>query len=111
MWDTGIIIDSSLRSLVIDKIRDACEKWGFFQVVNHGIQASFLDEMIKGVHRFNDQDLEGRKKFYMRDETKKVIYQNNFDFYQSPAANWRDSLSCVMAPCPPNPEELLEVCK
>ena len=74
MWDTGIIIDSSLRSLVIDKIRDACEKWGFFQVVNHGIQASVLDEMIKGVHRFNDQDFEGRKKFYMRDETKKVIY-------------------------------------
>ena len=67
--------------------------------------------MIGGVHRFNDQDPEGRKNFYMHDETKKVIYQNNFDFYQSPVANRRDSLSCVMAPCPPNPEELPEVCR
>ena len=32
--------DSSLRSQVIDQIRSAREKWGFFQVINHGIPTS-----------------------------------------------------------------------
>ncbi|KAK9166993.1 hypothetical protein Scep_002184 [Stephania cephalantha] len=30
----------------------------------------------------------------------------NFDLFTAPAANWRDSLGCVMAPACPNPEDL-----
>ncbi|XP_024958546.2 1-aminocyclopropane-1-carboxylate oxidase homolog 1-like [Citrus sinensis] len=40
-----------------------------------------------------------------------MIYNTNFYFYQAPAANWRDFLYCVMAPRPPNPEELPAVCR
>jgi len=42
--------------------------------------------------------------------TRKFRYSSNFDLYQAPAANWRDTISCVMAPQPPAPEELPVVC-
>ena len=47
-----ILKDSSLRSQVIDQIRSACEEWGFFQVINHGIPTSILDQAIDGIRSF-----------------------------------------------------------
>lgn len=107
----GLCKDTSLHNEVINKVQYACEKWGFFQVINHGIPVSVLDEMIDGIRRFHEQDLEVKKQLYSRDYTQKVIYNSNFDLYHAQAANWRDTLSCVLAPHPPSPEELPDVCR
>ncbi|KAK7838729.1 1-aminocyclopropane-1-carboxylate oxidase like protein 1 [Quercus suber] len=107
----GLGKDASLHNEIINKVQYASEKWGFFQVINHGIPVSVLDEMIDGIRRFHEQDLEVKKQLYSRDYTQKVIYNSNFDLYQAQAANWRDTLSCVLAPHPPSPEELPNVCR
>ncbi|KAK3417357.1 hypothetical protein EUGRSUZ_H03102 [Eucalyptus grandis] len=96
---------------MIRQVGQACEDWGFFQVVNHGIGDGVLSRIIDGVRRFHEQESEVRKELYSRDESKKVLYNTNFDFYRAPVANWRDSLCCAMAPHPPNPEELPQVCR
>ncbi|GMN53453.1 hypothetical protein TIFTF001_022593 [Ficus carica] len=67
--------------------------------------------LIDGVRRFHELDSEVRKKFYTLDESRKVSYNTSFDFYQAPAANWRDSLSSDIAPSPPSAEELPQVCR
>ncbi|CAN1806360.1 1-aminocyclopropane-1-carboxylate oxidase homolog 1 [Linum perenne] len=63
------------RKLVVERIREASEKWGFFQVVNHGIAESVLEEMKSGVQRFHEQDLEIKKQFFTRDPTKEIVIE------------------------------------
>ncbi|KAI3469734.1 hypothetical protein Pfo_026397 [Paulownia fortunei] len=96
---------------VVDEVRDASGTWGFFQVINHGIPGPVLEEMIDGVRKFYEQDAEERKKWYTRDRKRRVVYNSNFDLFSTPAANWRDTVYCQMAPDPPNPEELPTVCR
>ncbi|KAG5554418.1 hypothetical protein RHGRI_012072 [Rhododendron griersonianum] len=107
----GIDQGSAQRAGIIKKVRDACEKLGFFQVVNHGIAKYVMDDMIDGVRRFHEQDTEVKKGFYSRDVTRKFRYNSNFDLYTGPATNWRDSINCIMAPQPPDPQELPPVCR
>ena len=107
----GIDTDPARRKEIVDKVRDASETWGFFTVVNHGIPFSVLEEMIQGARRFFEQDTEFKKQWYTRDYTKTVVYNCNFDLNISPAANWRDTCYCYMAPNPPAPEELPDACR
>lgn len=110
----GIHENKVVRSETIKKIREACESVGFFQIVNHGIPVSVMDEMVAGVRRFHEQDDDDggvKKQFYSRDVTKKFYYNSNFDLYKSSAANWRDSFYSVLAPDSPEPEELPSVCR
>ncbi|KAF9588877.1 hypothetical protein IFM89_016840 [Coptis chinensis] len=103
---TGVQNDTTRRSSIVEEVRRASETGGFFQLVNHGIDVRVLDEMIGSVRKFYEQPKEVKSKYYTRDFSLKVRYNSNFDLYQSPAANWRDSMSCTMAPEPPSPEEL-----
>lgn len=103
--------DPIKRKGIVDKVRDASETWGFFQVVNHGIPVGVLEEMDAGARRFFDQDIEVKKKFYTRDVSKRFVYNSNFDLHTAPVANWRDTFFSYMAPYPPKPEELPGACR
>ncbi|PON33342.1 Oxoglutarate/iron-dependent dioxygenase [Parasponia andersonii] len=107
----GLTEDSIQRKEIVDRVREASKTWGFFQVANHGIPASVLEEMKNGVRRFYEQDNEKKKEFYTRDVTKKFVYNSNFDLFTSQVANWRDTFFSYMAPNPPKPEELPEACR
>ncbi|GFP95909.1 1-aminocyclopropane-1-carboxylate oxidase homolog 1 [Phtheirospermum japonicum] len=107
----GVNKDPVEHKNIVNKILDASQEWGFFQVVNHGIPVSVLEEMLDGVRRFHEQDDELKKPYYSRDFTKKMIYNSNFDLYSSSAASWRDSFNCTVAPNPPELQELPCACR
>lgn len=107
----GVDKDPIQRKEIVERVQKASETWGFFQVINHGIPVSILEEMKEGVRRFFEQDFELKKEFYTRDITKMVGYNSNFDLYSAPAANWRDTVLFNMAPNPPKPEEMPAACR
>ncbi|XP_009116811.1 1-aminocyclopropane-1-carboxylate oxidase homolog 8 [Brassica rapa] len=101
---------SVTRRGVVVKIGDAAEKWGFFQVVNHGIPLDKMEKMREGIRGFHEQDTETKKRFYSRDHTRKWVYHSNVDLYTARAASWRDTLCCYMPPDPPTLDDLPAVC-
>ncbi|KAL1202087.1 1-aminocyclopropane-1-carboxylate oxidase-like protein 3 [Cardamine amara subsp. amara] len=103
--------DMIKRKNAIEGIKNAAAKWGFFQVINHGVSLHLLEKMKDGVRRFHEQSPQVRKEFYSRDFSRKFLYLSNFDLFSSPAANWRDTFSSNMAPNPPKPEDLPEICR
>ncbi|XP_076890722.1 1-aminocyclopropane-1-carboxylate oxidase homolog 1-like [Bidens hawaiensis] len=109
----GINEDPIRRKEVIEKVKRALESWGFFQMVNHGIPVNVLEEILKGVRDFFEQDTEVKKQWYTRDLSgkTKVVYNSNFDLYVAPVTNWRDTFYCLMAPNPPQLHELPPSCR
>ncbi|CAH8391682.1 unnamed protein product [Eruca vesicaria subsp. sativa] len=112
-FDIGgrIFKDETKRKNVIQGIKEASEKWGFFQVINHGVPLDLLEKMKDGVREFHEQPPEVRKQYYGRDFSRKFMYLSNFDLFSAPTANWRDTFSCTIAPDPPKPEDLPEICR
>ncbi|CAI9264827.1 unnamed protein product [Lactuca saligna] len=106
-----IDLQSTHRASMMEMIREASANLGIFQVTNHGIPVSVMDEAVQGVRRFHEQDYEVKKGFYTRDLSSTLVYISNYDLYSSPALNWRDIFFSFMAPLPLPPEELPEVCR
>ncbi|KAL2325755.1 hypothetical protein Fmac_024813 [Flemingia macrophylla] len=101
--------DPIKRKKVTEIMKEASGTWGFFQIVNHGIPVSTMEEVIDGVGKFFEQDDEVKKKFYTRDQ-KPFMYNSNFNLYTKAPTSWKDTLFCNVAPIAPKPEELPSVC-
>ncbi|XP_062213112.1 DIBOA-glucoside dioxygenase BX6-like isoform X2 [Phragmites australis] len=104
--DLSVADEPRGRQEVVAQVKAASETAGFFQVVNHGVPGDLLSEMLASVKRFNEEAAEEKRPYYTRDTGRKVRFNSNFDLFQSPAANWRDTLFCEAAPEPPRLEEL-----
>lgn len=106
------IIDLGTKGpTTVDAVRRAAETLGFFQVVNHGVPERVLEEMLAAARGFHEMEKEVKLGFYSREAERRVKFGSNFDLYQSPFANWRDTFFCAMDPEPLDPLELPEVCR
>ncbi|KAK3043421.1 hypothetical protein RJ639_002000 [Escallonia herrerae] len=110
--DIGGIREIGRRKEIVNEVRIAAANWGFFQVVEHGIPLTVLEEMIEGVRLFHEQDLEAKEKFYSRDSTRSVRLNTNNDLFNSMTANWRDTLTIsVSASGTLDPNEFPAICR
>ncbi|CAN4092841.1 unnamed protein product [Withania somnifera] len=110
---SGIEVEER-RKKIVDEIREACETWGLFQLINHGVPSSVLEGMIDGTRKFHDQDVEEKKKYYSHDQTKGVRYYSNVNLYKAKGrtVNWKDTLyiNGILSGYI-EPEEIPPVCK
>ncbi|KAK6781017.1 hypothetical protein RDI58_023201 [Solanum bulbocastanum] len=54
----GLGNSAAQRADIVREIKNACENWGFFQIVNHEIPSSVKEKVLKGVRHFHEQDSE-----------------------------------------------------
>ncbi|CAN0927784.1 Jasmonate-induced oxygenase 1 [Linum grandiflorum] len=70
-----IDLSSSPAESIISQIGDACEKWGFFQVINHGVPLELIRSMKRVGKEFFDLAMEEKRKV-KRDEVHPMGYHD-----------------------------------
>ncbi|XP_022135970.1 flavonol synthase/flavanone 3-hydroxylase-like [Momordica charantia] len=85
------VSDSRSIEQLVSEISSACEKWGFFQVINHGVPVDLHARLEKAAKSFFDQTVEEKRKvkrdaanamgFHDAENTKNVRdWKEVFDF-------------------------------
>ncbi|GKV21773.1 hypothetical protein SLEP1_g31721 [Rubroshorea leprosula] len=79
---------------VADSICDAAEKWGFFQIVNHGVPVGVLDRVQDATHLFFGLPAAEKNK-YSKDHSpsNSVRFGTSFSPQAEKALEWKDYLS------------------
>lgn len=70
-----IINLSENKEELISKIGKACEEWGFFQVINHGVPSEVSTKVAIEAKKFFEQCIEEKKKV-KRDEANAMGYHD-----------------------------------
>ncbi|KAL3327691.1 hypothetical protein AABB24_035389 [Solanum stoloniferum] len=88
------------RAQVLDSLSYACENYGFFQLINHGIPEEVIKSMVDVGGRFFDLPLVEREKYMTTDMTTPVRYGTSFNQTRDGVFCWRDFLKLVCDPLP-----------
>lgn len=78
---------------VAESICEAAAKWGFFQIINHGIPLEVLENVKKAAHDFFDSPVGERRK-YMKENspTPTVMLKTSFSPLAEKILEWKDYL-------------------
>ncbi|CAK7343278.1 unnamed protein product [Dovyalis caffra] len=88
------------RPEVLKNLANACEKYGFFQLVNHGIPTDVISSMIDVSTRFFELPYEERSKYMSSDMHAPVRYGTSFNQNKDNVFCWRDFLKLMCHPLP-----------
>ncbi|OVA19475.1 Isopenicillin N synthase [Macleaya cordata] len=83
------------KSQVLNSLSKACEDYGFFQVINHGIPSDIIRDMIDVSRRFFELPLEERSKYMTTDVRASVRYGTSFNQSKDGVFCWRDFLKLL----------------
>ncbi|KAK4725643.1 hypothetical protein R3W88_030560 [Solanum pinnatisectum] len=84
----------SHNKLVSQKICNAAEKWGFFQIINHDISLEVLESVKDATYKFfNQPAVEKYKHSKENSSTNNVRYGTSFSPKAEKVLEWKDYLS------------------
>ncbi|GMH25773.1 hypothetical protein Nepgr_027616 [Nepenthes gracilis] len=85
-------VQGDRRWEIVDRIMEASEMWGFFQMINHRIPKDVINSFLEAIRRFHEQPKESKMEFYTRDSDKKVSYHSTIDPILKTAL-WKDTFT------------------
>ncbi|KAL6626304.1 hypothetical protein ACP70R_030030 [Stipagrostis hirtigluma subsp. patula] len=86
---------SSDKELAI--LGSACQHWGFFQLINHGVPDEVILEVKKGITEFFELPLEA-KKVYAQQPGSVEGYGQSFVFDDTQKLDWADMIYLMVRP-------------
>ncbi|KAK7407472.1 hypothetical protein VNO78_09423 [Psophocarpus tetragonolobus] len=87
----------------LEKLNQACKEWGFFQLINHGINPSLLQNVKIGVQEFFSLPMEEKKKLWQK-QGELEGYGQNFVLSDEQKLEWADLFYINTLPtCTRNP--------
>ncbi|KAJ9564985.1 hypothetical protein OSB04_000951 [Centaurea solstitialis] len=89
------------RSDIIQQIHKACQEFGFFQVINHGVSEKMMEDMRVLYHEFFNMPIDDKLGLFS--ETSSVasgcsLYTSGLNYHKEDVHYWKDTLS---HPCHP----------
>ena len=77
---------------VVSSICEAAAKWGFFQIVNHGIPLEVLENVMEAGHKFFELPSEEKRKYLKENSpTPTVQLKTSFSLAEK-VLEWKDFL-------------------
>ncbi|KAF5184589.1 Srg1 [Thalictrum thalictroides] len=52
----------------LDRLNSACKDWGFFQLVNHGVDTRLVEKAKREIQEFFELPIEQKRKFWQRED-------------------------------------------
>ncbi|CAI9097895.1 OLC1v1034411C1 [Oldenlandia corymbosa var. corymbosa] len=86
------------RAEALKALSSACENYGFFQVVNHGVPVEAISNMMDAAKRFFALPTSEKEKYMSPDLSKAVRYGTSFNQLRDRVFCWRDFLKFVCHP-------------
>ncbi|KAI3822925.1 hypothetical protein L1987_10526 [Smallanthus sonchifolius] len=79
---------------VAKAVCDAAQKWGFFQIINHGVPIHVLEDVKDATHKFYALPAEEKQKYSKEQSvTNHVRFGTSFTPEAEKALEWKDYLS------------------
>ncbi|XP_050204059.1 flavanone 3-dioxygenase 3-like [Mercurialis annua] len=88
--DLSSLHDPSLRSHVINQTRNACKEIGIFQVINHGIPLSVMEDALQAATDFFNLPLEEKMLLLSTNVHAPVRYGTSLNHAKDEVHFWRD---------------------
>ncbi|KAK6145671.1 hypothetical protein DH2020_022491 [Rehmannia glutinosa] len=87
--DLAGMSDPTRRSILIQEIANACRRYGFFQVINHGISEGILDGALSTASGFFNLPTQYKANFMSNDVHKPVRYGSSLKDGVDKVQFWR----------------------
>ncbi|MQL71540.1 hypothetical protein Taro_003858 [Colocasia esculenta] len=95
--DMSRLVRGGEARLEMERLAAACEEWGFFQVVNHGVELELLRRMEELAMEFFMLPLEEKEKYPMAPGTIQG-YGHAFVFSENQKLDWCNMLALGLEP-------------
>ncbi|CAN7033257.1 unnamed protein product [Brassica rapa subsp. trilocularis] len=95
--DMNLLCSLTSMDAEIHKLDLACKEWGFFQLVNHGMEIGFLDKLKTEIQDFSNLPMEEKKKLWQQPNDVEG-FGHAFVVSEEQKLDWSDMFLLVMQP-------------
>ncbi|KAJ6751709.1 hypothetical protein OIU85_002163 [Salix viminalis] len=64
--DFKLLVSDDTSDLELEKLHSSCKEWGFFQLVNHGVSSSLMNQLKHEIVEYYNLPFEEKRKYTVR---------------------------------------------